>query len=1430
MSRHSPYALVPTLRSRASGPRAGLLVLALFAILFAALALNPGAALGQSGPKVTGVAVTSTPASSDTYTLGETIRVALTFSEVVNVSGTPRLKIDMDPAHWGQKWASYESGAGTNSLTFAHEVVEPNISTRGIAVLANTLGLNGGAIRSASSGVNANLAHAELNHDPNHKVDWRLERAEEEPTPEPVQEPLQVSITASATVVPVEEAVTLSAVISNPPANFNPSYQWELDLGGWYSFGTDPTFSYLTSIPESQAFRVTVTYDSGDSATSEPLTVTWKELPDVPGNLEVAARPGELDVSVTWDATEGASSYRLSWRLADKGFQPGDRTTTIGADATFTVSEGGQWVVRLEGCNDAGCGKSAVQTAAVESVASAQQRQSSTATADAGPDQEVETGETVTLDGSGSSTTLGTTLAYTWTRTKGPPVGMNSIELAKAMPSFTAPSVRTDLEFSLVVNDGTNDSAPDTVAVAVRPPLNPTSAPCVHPKTDGSFADLPVSTISMITDHSIRFNGIASGGSTYDLWFCWLDGTPQLRATGVTSAHFETVTGLSSATTYWEAAKQTNTGQVRWDQWRAVTTTGGASIRGVAFSTLPSHDADSDGAGDTYLIWETIQAEVTWSQPVTVDAMGDDANVSLRLDLGADDTDLTNSRKKMAWTGEGSGTDTLTFEYQVQPGEMDGDGVWLQTASASDDTVVFLENGATITGGNPATNSAVLTRTGLPATGDTGRKVDGTATATANAGPDQEVEAGATVTLDGSGSSTTIENATLAYTWTQTDDGPKVTLDATSPAMPTFTAPSVRTDLEFSLVVNDGTNDSVADTVSVAVRPPLNPTSVPCAHPAPAGASFVTVSLFQVTEKTDSSISFKGNGPTNTLWFCWPDGTRETRATGVNQNQTETVSGLDSGTRYWVLGYSHTSIWNHWRAVTTTGGASIVRAEITSTPTHDADGDGTAETYLIGEAIWAEVTWSQEVTVANGSDNANVSLRLDLGADDANLSNSQEKMAWTGEGDGGDTLTFEYQVQLGDEDSDGMWLQTASASDDTVVFLENGATITGGNPASSSAVLTRSGLPTSGDANRKTVTVLPGPPLLSAVANSKTLALVYEEALDKDSVPAAADFTVKADGSKVSLRDTNPVAVGGNTVTSANVVTVSYTKGTNPIQNLAGSDAFNLVDREVGTTQLTVQRAFINRAGTTVTIELSETILKGAFNRLNWTYTVNGVNKGNPADGAFDAGQGTITLTISPAVNVEERVGGAKVAVSYRRSGTASERIGDQAGEELASFSGRQLRWYIPNAACTKGPGPDPWNPDSPCGAGPDERPENYKSIGDLTEWELNDPPEPPNVQINCPEGSTDCTISWERPEGISESFVYNIYLHVDLNYECATRSILVSRFTGRPGHDTSPVNVTLNVPDVPTGCTIDKGWVASVSVETASGKVSGSGLAFREP
>ena len=54
-------------------------------------------------------------------------------------------------------------------------MVEPNYSTQGIAVLADSLALSGGTIRSAATNANAVLGHTGRGHDSGHKVDWRPE-------------------------------------------------------------------------------------------------------------------------------------------------------------------------------------------------------------------------------------------------------------------------------------------------------------------------------------------------------------------------------------------------------------------------------------------------------------------------------------------------------------------------------------------------------------------------------------------------------------------------------------------------------------------------------------------------------------------------------------------------------------------------------------------------------------------------------------------------------------------------------------------------------------------------------------------------------------------------------------------------------------------------------------------------------------------------------------------------------------------------------------------------------------------------------------------------------------------------------------------------------------------------------------------------------
>ena len=197
---------------------------------------------------VSGVAVVSDAGADDTYALGEEIQIRVSFTDMVRVyteGGIPRLKIDMDPGPGGEKWAAYESGDYTSELTFVHTVVEPDISTQGIAVLADTLEANGATIW-RYTGYHADLSHDGLGHDAAHKVDWRLSPQPPEPPP--------------------PEAVSAVAVVSDP--------------------GADATYAFRDTI------RIRVRFGEAMDVTGAP-------------RLKIALRDG--DSGQRWAVYEGGS-------------------------------------------------------------------------------------------------------------------------------------------------------------------------------------------------------------------------------------------------------------------------------------------------------------------------------------------------------------------------------------------------------------------------------------------------------------------------------------------------------------------------------------------------------------------------------------------------------------------------------------------------------------------------------------------------------------------------------------------------------------------------------------------------------------------------------------------------------------------------------------------------------------------------------------------------------------------------------------------------------------------------------------------------------------------------------------------------------------------------------------------------------------------
>ena len=119
----------------------------------------------DTAPTVSTVAITSDPGTDRTYAVDDEIQVTVTFSETVEVTGTPQLRLELGG---GRRTADYEGGSGTAALVFAYKVADGESDTDGMGIEADSL--SGGTIRDEARN-NAELDHDGLAADSGHKVD-----------------------------------------------------------------------------------------------------------------------------------------------------------------------------------------------------------------------------------------------------------------------------------------------------------------------------------------------------------------------------------------------------------------------------------------------------------------------------------------------------------------------------------------------------------------------------------------------------------------------------------------------------------------------------------------------------------------------------------------------------------------------------------------------------------------------------------------------------------------------------------------------------------------------------------------------------------------------------------------------------------------------------------------------------------------------------------------------------------------------------------------------------------------------------------------------------------------------------------------------------------------------------------------------------------
>ena len=272
-----------------------------------------------TSPTVSKLEITSNPGTDRTYAAEDDIQVTVTFSETVEVTGTPRLQIELGG---GSRTADYQGGSGTAALVFEYEVADGDSDMDGVGVEADSL--SGGTIRDEARN-NAVLDHDGLAADSGHKVDGvKPELAasggavvDGTTLTLTYSEPLDRSSTPEAgdfTVAGGDQTRTVTRVSvsgSTVVLTLNAGAEHlEAGIQVSYTPGTNP----IRDVPGNQAEGLSQVRVTNETPDTTPPEVESLAVSSNPGADQTYAAGDEIEVRVTFSETvevEGAPQLRL---------------------------------------------------------------------------------------------------------------------------------------------------------------------------------------------------------------------------------------------------------------------------------------------------------------------------------------------------------------------------------------------------------------------------------------------------------------------------------------------------------------------------------------------------------------------------------------------------------------------------------------------------------------------------------------------------------------------------------------------------------------------------------------------------------------------------------------------------------------------------------------------------------------------------------------------------------------------------------------------------------------------------------------------------------------------------------------------------------------------------------------------------------------